>query len=122
MITGISDVYLNVQDMNRAVAFYRDVLQMKVIDTDEWWSSLECGGIRIGLHGTGGKPVPAIPHDAHGAHCGATLTLRTDDIRADFARMEKAGARFLSKIEEEPWGKLATFVDPDGNVLKLMER
>ncbi|HYE78398.1 MAG TPA: VOC family protein [bacterium] len=121
MITGIQDFYYNVQDMDRAVAFYRDVLGMAVEDSSEWWSSLRCGGQRIGLHGTGGQPVPAVPRDSHGAHAGGTLTLGTDDIEAAVARLRAAGVPLLGDVMREEWGSIAVFEDPDGNVLKVMQ-
>ncbi len=119
MITGVQDVYYNVQDMERAVRFYRDVLGIRVVDTSEHWSSLDVGGVRVGLHGTGGSPVPAVPRDPHGAHAGATLTLRVDDLVAAAARLEAHGAKILGRLDF-PWGCFVVFEDPDGNVLKLM--
>lgn len=121
VITGLQDVYVNVADMDRAVAFYRDLLGLPLVETSPWWSALDCGGVRLGLHGTGGDPVPPIPHDAHGPHCGAVITLRTDHIDADYERFSEAGVTFLGPIAWEPWGSLAVFTDPDGNVLKLMQ-
>jgi hypothetical protein len=55
--------------------------------------------------------VPAVPRDAHGAHAGATLTLRSTDI---------AGAK-IPGAADEPWGEMLVFADPDGIVLKLMK-
>ncbi|MGL4574785.1 MAG: VOC family protein [Burkholderiaceae bacterium] len=119
MITGIQDVYYNVADMPRAVAFYREVLGMKLVFGDAWWTRMECGGVGVGLHKSG-APVPAIAHDAHGAHVGATLTLKSDAFDADCARLEAAGVKFLSKTDN-PWGKVGVFQDPDGNILKIMQ-
>ena len=120
MITGVQDVYYNVQDMDRAVRFYRDVLGMRVLDSSPWWSSLDCFGARIGLHGTQGKTVPEVPRDAHGAHAGATLTLRTTDLDADVVHLRHNGVEVIS-TSDNPWGRLAVFLDPEGNVLKLMQ-
>jgi len=120
MITGIQDVYYNVRDMKRAVDFYTGALGLKVVFGDEYWTSLDCGGVRVGLHGTGGGPVPPVPRDPHGAHAGATLTLRSSDIAEDRRRLERAGAKILGAADE-PWGEMLVIEDPDGNVLKLMK-
>jgi catechol 2,3-dioxygenase-like lactoylglutathione lyase family enzyme len=119
MITGVQDVYYNVADMDRAVRFYTEVLGMQKVSGDTWWTRLTCGGVGIGLHKSDGA-VPAIPHDAHGAHAGATLTLKSDAFAADCARLEAAGVQFLSNTDN-PWGKVAVFQDPDSNILKLMQ-
>jgi catechol 2,3-dioxygenase-like lactoylglutathione lyase family enzyme len=120
VITGVQDVTYNVANMDRAVAFYRDVLGMRVLDTNPWWSSLDCFGARIGLHGGDGRPVPAVPRDAHGALAGATLTLRSTDLDADVAHLRRNGVEVVA-TSDNPWGRLAVFLDPEGNVLKLMQ-
>jgi len=117
VIEGIQDVYYNVRDMGRAVRFYTEALGMKVVSGDEYWTSLDCGGTRVGLHAA--DAVPPVPRDAHGAHAGATLTLRSTDVAGDRKRLERAGAKVLGSADE-PWGEMLVFEDPDGNVLKLM--
>jgi predicted enzyme related to lactoylglutathione lyase len=120
MIVGVQDVYYNVQDMARAVAFYRDALGMRVLDSNEWWTSMDFYGARIGLHWTGGAPVPAVQQDEHGAQAGATLTLRTTDIDSDVVFIVRRGARLMSRSDND-WGRLAVLQDPDGNIFKLMQ-
>jgi predicted enzyme related to lactoylglutathione lyase len=120
MITQVQDVYYNVADMERAVRFYRDVLGLKVTDEDAHFTGLSAGGVRIGLHWTGGRAVPAVPKNAHGADAGATLTLRVADIEAAHQRLRDNLVKILGTMDA-PWGRLLTFEDPDGNVLKLME-
>jgi len=120
MILGVQDIYYNVTDMALAVDFYHRVLGMRWIDGDAWWTSLDCGGVRIGLHSTEGAPVPRVPREAHGAHAGATLTLRVADAAAARAQLEAAGAVILGELDAA-WGHMVVFEDPDGNVLKLMQ-
>lgn len=121
MITALQDVYYNVADMERAVRFYRDVLGLKVVDSSPYWTTLDAGGMRFGLHATEGGAVPAIPRDSHGAHAGATVTFRVADVRKAGMRLQGEGVKLLSDITEKPWGTMLVFEDPDGNVLKLMQ-
>lgn len=121
MITGIQDVYYNVADMKRAVAFYRDVLGSAPAYESTHWTSFRVGSGTFALHWTEGSPVPPVPRDPHGPHAGATVTLRVEDCHKAFEALKRRGVKFLSGVEEQPWGDLATFEDPDGNVLKLMQ-
>ncbi len=121
LVTGVNDVYYNVENMDRAVRFYRDVLGLTVVDTNEWWTSLDVGGVRVGLHGTGGEKVPHVPRDDHGAHAGATLTLRVSDIRAAVNELRAKNVKLLGEIADEEWGSLVALEDTEGNVLKLMQ-
>jgi catechol 2,3-dioxygenase-like lactoylglutathione lyase family enzyme len=120
MLTGVQDIYYNVSDMTRAVDFYQDVLGMKLLSSNEYWSSLEIGGVTVGLHWTEGDPVPPVPGDAHGPHAGATLTLQTDSFTRDADRLKQSGVKVLGELHEE-WGDILVFQDPDGNYLKLMQ-
>jgi len=72
------------------------------------------------LHGNDGATVPPIPQDAHGASCGATLTLRSTDIETDVEYLRKNGVPIVRRSDND-WGRLAVFRDPDGNLLKLMQ-
>lgn len=120
VITGVQDIYYNVQEMSRAVQFYTQILGMKLIDSNEWWTSLEIGGVRIGLHATGGDPVPAIPKDSHGSLNGATLTLRSNDIKSDYEKLKELNVRILG-FQKEHWGTMIVLEDTEGNILKIMQ-
>ena len=50
------------------------------------------------------------------------LNLAVDDIEAVAAVLRAAGVAFLREPSAEPWGGvIATFEDPDGNTLQLMQ-
>jgi predicted enzyme related to lactoylglutathione lyase len=118
MITGVQDIYYNVVDMHKSVDFYTTSLGMTLKHKDKWWSALDCGGVSVGLHWTEGASVPAVPTDSHGAHAGATLTLRSNDIAGDRKKLEEQGAKILGE-SNQPWGHMLVFTDLDGNVMKL---
>lgn len=118
MITGVQDIYYSVTDGKRAIRFYTEGLGMRLLEESEHWIALDCGGVRIGLHPEDG-PIPTVPRDSHGAHAGATLTLKSNDVPADRRRLEALGAKILGEADQ-PWGHMLVFEDLDGNVLKLM--
>lgn len=121
MIGGVQDVYYNVKNMALAVSFYENVLGFKKVHGDEYWTSLEKEGFNLGLHATDdGEPVPEIPKDSHGAHAGATVTLKSTDIAADRKVLEANNCHILGEADAA-WGHMLIFEDPDGNVLKLMK-
>jgi predicted enzyme related to lactoylglutathione lyase len=50
------------------------------------------------------------------------VNLAVDDIEVVYRRLRAAGVAFSRAPEREPWGGVvATFADPDGNTLQLME-
>ena len=118
MIKGVHDIYCNVKDMEKAVKFYSEVLNMKVGCKSDHWTSMDCQGVMIGLHWSEGNDIPTFPRDSHGAHCGGTLTLASDDVSSDRKILEDAGAKILGEMDAS-WGHMLIFEDLDGNVLKL---
>ena len=119
MITGISDFYYNVTNMEKAVEFYHKALGLHQVYGDEYWTSMEiAGSTHIGLHWTEGAAIPSTPRDAHGQACGGTLTLKSNNISEDRERIIAHGGKILGE-GVHPWGHMLVFTDPDGNVLKL---
>jgi predicted enzyme related to lactoylglutathione lyase len=50
------------------------------------------------------------------------VNLAVDDIDAVHARMAAAGVPFTRPPEREDWGgRVASFTDPDGNMIQLMQ-
>ncbi len=120
MIKGVQDIFYNVSDMKRAITFYTEALQMKLKFEDDGWTSLDCGGIQVGLHPTEpGEEIVKVRRDSHGVHGQATLTLKSDNVAEDRKRIEKYGGKVLGE-DDAPWGHMLVFEDLDGNVLKLM--
>lgn len=120
MITGIQDIYYNVTDVQRAIAFYTEALQMTLKFSHEGWTALNCHGISVGLHPTEpGEQIQKVGRDSHGAFGQATLTLKSDNVPQDRDRIIKCGGKILGE-DDAPWGHMLVFEDLDGNVLKLM--
>jgi catechol 2,3-dioxygenase-like lactoylglutathione lyase family enzyme len=117
MITGVQDIYYNITDRERSVRFYTEALGMKCISNEPYRVALDCHGVKLGLHPE--DKVHQVPRDSHGAHGQATLTLRSNDVKADRAKIEQAEGKILAE-NEQAWGHMLVFEDPDGNVLKLM--
>jgi len=47
------------------------------------------------------------------------IVLETTDLDADVALFSGRGLKFDGAIEQQPWGRFATFSDPDGNSFVL---
>ncbi|MEE8422619.1 MAG: VOC family protein [Dehalococcoidia bacterium] len=81
--------------------------------------------------GSGGFEVgPAHIHiDGHSETHGPTkepqrvlINMFIDDFDAEYARLSAEGVTFIREPEREAWGGLfATFLDPDGNYLQIVE-
>jgi catechol 2,3-dioxygenase-like lactoylglutathione lyase family enzyme len=106
-------VYFFVSDMDRAVAFYRDVLELELIRrSGEEWSQLGAGSLQVGLHGAGGGPVRP----------GGTLAFTVEDLDATKVKLVERGVVVGHEGGGDGLGpRFVEFNDPDGNVLALFE-
>ncbi len=115
-ISAVGQVHINVVDIERATAFYRDVLGMQYLFSAGNMAFLMCGDVRLML-GVAEKP--------EFAHPSSILYYRVDDIDAAHESMTAGDVRF----EQEPllvhqaedhdlW--MAFFRDSEDNVMALM--
>jgi predicted enzyme related to lactoylglutathione lyase len=109
-ISRIATVWLPVTDMDRSVRFYRDTLGLDVEQHEDEWSEVTAGDVMIGLNGR---------DEEQPGEGGAVIAFHSDDIDADKEELEGNGVEFAGGITEHPWGRIATFHDPDGTELQL---
>jgi predicted enzyme related to lactoylglutathione lyase len=114
MVHGVSVVWLPVTDIGRAVGFYGEALGLDVLDQQEQWAELEANGLRIGLN--------ARDEETPTGDGGAVLAFRPErGIDAAVEELGGKGVEFPGGVSEHPWGRIASFKDPDGNDLQLYE-
>lgn len=112
-VRGIDHVYYWTRDMDRAVAFYRDVLGLELgYRAGNGWAEFRAGPIRLALHGTEESDLPP----------GGTIVFRVDDLDDARSALQQRGVVFDGHEAEVPGvGRFATFHDPDGNPVQLIE-
>jgi len=96
--------------------FYVEMLGLRARSDRRGFVNFEWGDLRLtvavhdGVAGGSREPLRVM------------LNLRVDDIDAAHAALVRAGVRFSRAPATEPWGgRVATFQDPDGNTLQLMQ-
>ena len=112
----IGQIAVPVTDVDRAVAFYRDVLGMSFLfQAPPALAFFDCAGVRLMLDG------PARAQ----AGQGSVIYYRVADIQAAFEALSARGAtveakpHLIAKMpDHELW--MAFFRDPDGNAFALM--
>ena len=100
-------------DLNRARAFYQDVLGLKLLMDHGWiqtyGSPIEMTiQVSFAVEGGSGTPVP-------------DLSIEVDDADAALERMRAAGFSIEYGPADEPWGVRRFFVrDPFGNLVNIL--
>lgn len=132
MIKTIEHIGILTNDLQRSVKFYTDVLGFSIslkIEMDEVGLSaifVEKDGCRIELMGH--KDIPERSEGIELKIGENTLRLNdhiafsVDDIEATAAGLKKKGVVFeLEPVQLEDSMKLASFKDPDGLLIELVE-
>jgi lactoylglutathione lyase len=112
LVSRVNVVYLYVSDMERSLAFYRDLLGIP-FQGDEHWQEATLGGTRFALHAT---------HEGIGELSAGTvhINLEVADIDAAVERLRAAGVEAEEAMRDD-WGAAAQVRDPDGYELYLFE-
>ena len=109
---GFDAVYYHVSNMEKAIAFYRDVLGFKL--TSRGYVA------RFDLDGVLFELVPAPADRPLSGNGNARLSLLVPDIEQATRELNARGVT-TTPIREEPGGLLSYFKDPDGNELCLWQ-
>jgi methylmalonyl-CoA/ethylmalonyl-CoA epimerase len=115
-LSQIGQIAMPVRDVEKAIAFYRDVLGMRFLfKAPPGLGFFDCAGVRLMLDG------PAAAQ----AGRGSVLYYKVEDIEDAFATLAGRGVAFEGKPhliakmpDHELW--MAFFRDPDQNLLALM--
>jgi predicted enzyme related to lactoylglutathione lyase len=99
--------------MARALQFYSETLQLDVTMRGEDWSTVDAGGVMIGLN--------ARETATGNSGGGAVISFQPEDgdIDSEVERLRSAGVEFTGGISEHSWGRIAPFRDPEGNDLQF---
>jgi len=110
---------VQVNDLDRAIAFYRDLLGFPVRLEAKRFGWIELGPpeplCKIGL-----SLVRGTPPDRREPH-PTGIVLDVDDMDAFVKRLKAAHVHITREPTRSPWGGLvADFLDPDGNELEVV--
>lgn len=114
MIRRIWDVTLTVRGLGRAVHFYQEILGLPLKYRFHDYAGFDVGGVELGLKTWGGLEPPRKGEP--------TVNFLVDDIDRFCAELAKRGVNFIKGPENtDRGGRIAIFLDPDGNTIQLFQ-
>lgn len=116
-LTGLSQVSMRALELDRAIAFYRDVLGLDLLSEHEGMAFVLAGSVRIML---------AVPQSPEFNHPGSVLYFDSSDIESDCEALrthcvEILRDPFVAHREGDHDFLLAFFRDSEGNTLGLSQ-
>jgi len=110
---GLRTVIYNVDDLDRAKAWYTDVLGQEPYFAEPFYVGFNVGGYELGLDPSQeNRPGPG----------GTVAYWGVEDIEAAHKRLLELGARESNPVQDVGGGiRVATVLDPFGNVFGIIE-
>jgi catechol 2,3-dioxygenase-like lactoylglutathione lyase family enzyme len=122
-------VTLVVDEYDAAITFFVDTLGFELVDDSparandgrpKRWVVVRAPGAETGLllaEADGDEQRAAVGRQAGGR---VGFFLRVDDFDATFERLTAAGVQFVTAPRDEPYGRVAVFLDIAGNRWDLL--
>ncbi len=107
-------LYVAVTDMDRAVAFYRQVFRGEPIQRSDRYSAFDVGGTRFGLFNSAFYSYPLVV----GNNC--IPNVQVTEIDAERERIGPLASRITDVQDVGPF-RLFMFADPDGNFIEFYQ-
>lgn len=103
-----------VEDMDRALRFYRDQLGFSVVfEQEDWAIFTENVGLML-------SPEP-LPQDTLNMNA-VSLSLNVDDVHSAFHELTEKGVAFFIGPTDIGGAIIASFRDTEGNLLQLVQK
>src|SRR4249920_2874516 len=128
-MSNLELVALVVRDWDAAIRFFVDVLQFELVEDapaltndgrPKRWVVVRPRGGQTGIllaRADGNRQADIVGQQFAGR---VGLFLRVDDFEATYQRMVAAGVQFVSPPRNEAYGRLAVFLDLEGNRWDLL--
>ena len=117
-ITGVGGIFFKSRDAKALMAWYRDALGIKV----EAW-----GGAQMRYDAPKHPPAVIVTafdqttKELEPSKREFMLNFAVDDLAALVDRLKAKGVVVLSRDDNDPFGKFASILDPDGTKIQLWE-
>jgi len=113
-VKKLQNAYYVTGEMDRAVAFYRDVLGLGLKFQDGTkWAQFDALNTSFSL---------SAPEESAEGAAGAVVVFEVDDLDATRARLVQHGGAVAAERDMGAHGRTLTVRDPDGNVFQLFQR
>ncbi len=127
MLPKLELISIFVDDIDRMVVFYRDVIgfEVKRYSVGSPYASFMTGSIRLALYQRDklqelyGKSL-TFPEGLNGSFSLAVIYPSVAEFESEANRIIGAGACAMDAIQDAPWGiRTVTVADPEGNLIEL---
>jgi lactoylglutathione lyase len=110
----VGAVILLVSNMEKSTRFYRDTLDIPIKTKSKDWTEFFNKDTVLALH-------PAKRKSKMKTGSGMLVGFEVSDLDSTVKVLKQKKVKFFKKPKEEPFGKHAIIVDPDGHLVSIAE-
>ena len=110
----IGSVILIVSEMEKSLAFYKDILGLPIKSQSEAWTEFFVNGTVLALH-------PAENKTKLKTGISILIGFMVSDLETNVKKLKENKVKFFKEAKEEPFGKHAIIEDPDGHLISIAE-
>ena len=125
MLRHLASIAEVVEDVDAAVHFYRDILDLEVEVHNEGYADVTVPGtLHFGIwsRSEAAKATYGSPEAADRVPLGFTIGFEVDDVAAAEKRLADAGIEVLQPAKTEPWEQVTSrFLTPGGSFCEVAE-
>jgi len=114
MIKAVWCVAFQVSNLEKASDFYEKILGLEKKYVFSSYVGFQCGNLEIGL-------VPKKTKNVQ-TQSSPSVEFLVSDVDRMYRELKAKGVKFAKELHDEAWGgREASFTDPDGNTLEIVQ-
>lgn len=112
----IGTVILFVSDMERSIDFYKNTLDLPLKTSSHDWVEFFKDGTTLAMH-----PMKKGLKVKAGSGGGMLVGFMVGNMGETCQKLKRKNVKFLKEPKEEPFGKHAVILDPDGHMISIVQ-
>ena len=119
MFSKLFAVCLLVDDFEKSLSFYRDVLELKIKDKEEGFANFVLEGTELAIFQKNAATA-MFPKKYMKPSSGFLIAFKVDNVARVCEDLKIKGVVIFEGPKKTPWGQtVAYFHDPDGNIWEI---
>jgi lactoylglutathione lyase len=110
----VGAIILLTANMKKSVKFYKDTLRLPIKTESADWTEFFSDGTVLALH-------PAKKKYKLKAGPNMLIGFMVNDLDDSVKQLKKKKVKFFKQPKEEPFGKHAIIIDPDGHLISIVQ-
>ena len=116
-IKKVGNVILAVQDLDKSIAFYHEIIGLPIKNQRRSWVDLGTSGALLSLH----PASLTAEHVGSSIENGITIGFLVGDVQSAVDELKSKGIKIYRDVVEREAGKNAIVQDPDNYLISLFE-